>query len=38
LTDAGGMAVLLSDTTAPDFFAALRDGGLTADDFNALPQ
>ncbi|MST64850.1 transcriptional regulator [Schaalia hyovaginalis] len=38
LTDAGGMAVLLSDTTAPDFFAALRAGALTADDFNALPQ
>ena len=38
LTDAGGMAVLLSNTTAPDFFAALRAGALTADDFNALPQ
>lgn len=28
-----GSAVLLRDTTAPDFFQRLRDGTLTADDF-----
>jgi len=26
--------VLLRDTTAPDFFSKLRDGKLTAADFN----
>ena len=31
-----GSAVLLQDTTAPDFFASLRDGTLTAEDFNQL--
>jgi len=29
-----GAAVLLRDTTAPDFFAKLRDGKLEATDFN----
>ncbi|WP_315583573.1 LCP family protein [Actinomyces viscosus] len=29
-----GEAVLLQDTTAPDFFSKLRDGKLTAADFN----
>ncbi len=29
-----GQAVLLQDTTAPDFFAKLRDGTLTTSDFN----
>ena len=31
-----GSAVLLQDTTAPDFFAALRDGTFTTEDFNQL--
>ena len=29
-----GETVLLQDTTAPDFFSKLRDGKLTAADFN----
>ena len=29
-----GETVLLQDTTAPDFFSRLRDGKLTAADFN----
>ena len=29
-----GEAVLLRDTTAPDFFAKLRNGTLTTADFN----
>ena len=29
-----GETVLLRDTTAPDFFSKLRDGKLTAADFN----
>jgi len=29
-----GAAVLLEDTTAPDFFARLREGELTVEDFN----
>lgn len=29
-----GQAVLLQDTTAPDFFTRLRDGELTTSDFN----
>ncbi len=32
-----GSAVLLQDTTAPSFFAALRDGELTVNDFNQGP-
>ncbi|MFC7580961.1 LCP family protein [Schaalia naturae] len=35
-TDAGS-AVLLEDTTAPDFFASLRAGTLTAEDLASLP-
>ena len=31
-----GSAVLLRGTTAPDFFAKLRDGELTASDFNQV--
>lgn len=29
-----GSAVLLQDTTAPDFFAKVKDGALTTSDFN----
>ena len=35
-TDAGASAVLLRDTTAPDFFAKLRTGSLTTSDFNQV--
>ncbi len=38
LTPTGGMAVLLTNTTAPNFFAALRNGELTPEDFTTLPQ
>lgn len=31
-----GAAVLLQDETAPDFFAKLREGGLTKSDFNQI--
>ncbi|WP_235931565.1 MULTISPECIES: LCP family protein [Actinomyces] len=31
-----GAAVLLENTTAPDFFESLRDGTLTTEDFNQL--
>jgi len=31
-----GAAVLLQDTTAPDFFDKLREGELTKSDFNQI--
>ncbi|WP_245637386.1 LCP family protein [Actinomyces vulturis] len=33
-----GATVLLRDTTAPDFFAKVRDGSLTPDDFNVIDE